>query len=157
MLLVGAFVGRFALRPSEHLGGAEVLVAQVSTERVAVRGNEFESAVTVTSPFRGFVSAIAIRADGRPVVLPVLGADFVRAEKDRAAEPIVVPDGTEFVVAIVTETPAGDVIRRFAQEDRIANLVGGGAEQVREELERYLVEHGFDRMAVGMVTSVQRE
>jgi hypothetical protein len=124
-----------------------VLKTTGSAEFVGGRGDESELMVQVSSPFRGFVTAVALAPDRSARVFPVLGADDIRVDENARSGSLIVPNETTMVVAVVTETPAAEPMRRFIRDRAEDGNTPQEASLLRDHLQTYLMDMGYRRLA----------
>lgn len=153
-LLVGVFIGWYI-----HGNGQdrrEVLVASAKVEPSLIRGPNDEKLqqLRVAGPFEGFVVVLALAPDRKQRVIPEFGADDKPVAAGADSEGIPVPADTTRAIFVVTETPAGEPIRR-AFEGKTARRFSPDQEaELRRELEDFLKKKGYRRIAIGSATVV---
>ncbi len=144
-LLLGVLIGTTAFRGGDGSGPFPVTA---SSSPSPTRGSGEQAGVKVESGRDGFVTVVALAPGNHPKVIPVLGADDVPVRKGGAAV-VPVPDEAAAVLALVTETPAGEPVRRALRDkafepDRIGEL--------KAFLKSALEAKGYRRIGFGEVS-----
>lgn len=149
-LLIGVLIGRTTSTSAEQ----QVLIARVATRYGTYRGDEDVLQARVESALPGFVTIVSLASDRRPLAAPVEGADLVRVGADDGSSWVDIPDNSERLIVLVTETPATEVIRRSLRETRIREFGPADADKLEDDLVELLQEMGYRRVAVASAEAV---
>lgn len=153
-LLIGIAIGWF-IRGGRH-DRYEILVANAKVEPSLIRGPNDEKLqqVRIKGPFDGFVVVIALAPDRKQRVFPEFGADDKPVATGAESDGIPVPADTTRAIYIVTETPAGEPIRRAFEGKNARRFSPDQEAELRRELEDLLTKKGYRRAAIGSTTVV---
>jgi len=146
-LLLGGLAGWLVQRDGNR---PAVVVARATIERPIPRGpgDKPRPSVVVNSPVGGFVTVVALYATlKQQVTEPSNDFDPIPAGGSKTV--LLDDDDAVAVVFVVTETPAGEVIRRRLANDGPRIYTASEAEQFSREVETLLKETGFKRYAIG--------
>jgi hypothetical protein len=108
--------------------------------------------VRVKGPFDGFVTVLALAPDRKQRVFPEFGADDKPVASGADADGIPVPEDTTRVLIVVTETPAGEPIRRAFEGKNARRFSPDQEGELRREVEELLRKKGYRRVAIGDAT-----
>ena len=136
-------------------GARETLYASATVERAELRGGQDgEHQIRVTASLDGFVTVIALRPGGRrQLVSPGAGGADVAAGPT-PGEPVLLPTDAARALVVVTETPAGEPVRRVFGRGKV--YAPDQAAELRADLERLLQEKGYRRAVVSLVNVPQQ-
>ena len=148
-VLIGLFVG-WALFRAGDPQQLQILAAGGTAGFVTARGGE-ELQVQVDSPLAGFATLIALAPNRKPQVYPPFGADDIPVPAGASSEPVTVRDGTTRVLAVVTQTPAGESIRRLIDDDPNADFEPQDVDDLQEQVQELLESKGHLRIAFAQI------
>ncbi len=144
-LLLGVLIGTTAFRDGD---GSEPFPVTASSSPSPTRGSGDQPGVKVESGRDGFVTVVALAPGNHMKVVPVLGADDVPVRKGGAAV-VPVPEEAAAVLALVTETPAGEPVRRALRDKAFEP---GRIGELKAFLKSALEAKGYRRMGFGEVS-----
>lgn len=138
-LLIGVFIGRII--PESNT----IVDANSELEMVAVRGGDPRPHLAVTSSFDGFVQLIALTEGRSPRIRPVLGGEYVKLKANNSSPNLEVPRGSQNILVVVTESPAGEILRR--EFENSSTIFGNDTSTMRDAVQKILVQNGYRKMA----------
>src|SRR5262249_17329335 len=112
-LLLGVYIGTRVLRDGRG-GGTEVLIATATFS--PDRGAGDWLGVEIHSDLAGFATVVALAPGRRPETLPDLGGEDIPVRSGVPEKVGPLPQSTTRILFVVTETPAGEPIRRALQD-----------------------------------------
>jgi hypothetical protein len=151
LFAAGIFVDRTAFLRDTGLAAPHIVPATAVTELVGARGLDRVLEIRITSPIAGFATVVALIPNRRPQAFPVLGGDDIPVAAGTPSQGVSLPDATMCVVFVVTETPAGEPIRRMLSENKVTKYSPEQDSQLRNDLQELLIAKGYHRIAVGKV------
>ena len=148
-VLVGVAIGWYVRGNGQSTH--QVLVASAVIEPAKIRGPKGEELkqVRITGPFDGFVTVIALAPDRKQRVFPEFGSDDQLVTKGAQSEGIPLPLDTTHVLFVVTETPAGESIRRAFEGKNARRYSPDKEDDLRRDLQEILTKKGYRRIAFG--------
>lgn len=144
-------VGIYAFTRGDR-ANTEVAQGRVDATKFMGGGGPDSQSLTVTSPMSGFLTVIELAADRKQRIddklaspdTPVAAGQSVTWAKSLDAD-------TTRVVFVVTETPADSAVVRGFGLPNSKRYVTTDAEALKRDLEKYLREKGYRRLAIGVV------
>ena len=126
----------------------EVLVASATSRNVLTRGKEKTITVELQSDLGGFATVVALVPGQRPVVVPHVGGDDipVTAGAPGLLSTGPLPAETTRALVVVTETPAGETIRKAMINKA---FTPDQLDELQAFLRSVLETKGYRRMAFG--------
>ena len=146
-LLLNVFLARTYIGDQE---GVKVFAATAEVEPGEFRGAGVVKLpeVRVNAPFKGFVVVIALAPDRKQQVVPGLGADDIPVAAGEQSKGVIVPADSTRVLYVVTETSAGETIRRFLGDNN-RRIMADQEPELRRELEELLKKKNYRWIAFG--------
>ena len=149
-LLLGILIGTRVLRDGGRSGATEILIASATPIFDPSRGGGGVEkdwlGIKIDSRLSGFATVVALAPARGPEVHPDFGGDDVPVRSGVPAEVGPLPQSTTHVLFVVTETPAGEPIRRALQDKSFGP---GDAAELRTLLLSTLESKGYRRIAFG--------
>ena len=148
-LLLGFFIGQTVQN------SPSVYVAKLETKEVIERGPDNEILrelldVRVTSPMEGFLTLVAALSDQPLQVHPMPDQDEIPVGPNLPHDLTLEQTDAMLVIAIITETPADETIRRLIRHHETV-LRQSQDSFVEDELRKLLQAKGFRDFALGYV------
>lgn len=144
-LILGLLLGRSML-PQPN--GIQVASASAEIESVIQRGPEAKD-IRVQAPFKGFATVLALSPQQNAEVAPSWGDPDIEVPVNGLSTAVALPDGATRVLFVVTETPAGEPIRLWIEDDNIGPFYADELEALQDEVTKLLERKGYRRIAVG--------
>jgi hypothetical protein len=150
-LLIGVFLGSNILRDG-RVEGIESFSTSIAPAPAPGRGVEDWWWVEIRSDLPGFATVVALGPGSRPEILPGLGGEDEPVDPGAPALVGPLPQSTTRALSVITETPAGEPIRRAL---RARNFGPDQIEELKEFLRTTLESKGYRRMAFGSTALTQ--
>lgn len=154
LLVAGVLFDRLWFQGGGDANAVVLHDARASVAWVPMRGSNEEAKLKITSPIAGFAVAVCLANDRPPLVVPALGQSDIPVSEEEGSEAFSVPGDTTSVVFVVTETPAGEPVRREFDGRQAKEYTLEETVKVRTNLLEFLQQKGYRRIAVGSITEV---